>query len=65
MNKQVACLAQSIEALGMMNDALQHLRKDLLPTNPKMFAILAEGPLEEISRLKVQIEEQTQALVAA
>lgn len=64
MNQQEAILAQTIEQLERMNRVLAHLREDVLPKNAKLFAVMIEGPLEEISRLKAQIEEQTQALVA-
>ena len=65
MNHQEAILAQTIEQLERMNRVLAHLREDVLPKNPKLFAVMIEGPLEEISRLKSQIEEQAHALVAA
>lgn len=57
-------LAQTIEMLELMNDALRHLRKEVLPKNPRMFALMAEGPLEEMRRLQTQIEQLT-AQVAA
>ena len=65
MNQQGAILAGTIEHLERMNRVLAHLRQDVLPKNPKSFAVMIEGPLEEISRLKSQIEAQTHALVAA
>ena len=36
---------------GRMLRALQALRTDVAPTNPELYAALAEGPLEEIHRL--------------
>ena len=48
-----------------MNRVLAHLRDDVLPKNPKLFKVMIEGPLDEISRLKDQIEAQSRALVAA
>ena len=35
------------------------LRRELLPGQPKKFAILAEGPLEEIRRLQIEVEQLT------
>ena len=59
MNKQSERLAQSIEMLELMNDALRHLRTEVLPKNPRMFALMAEGPLEEMRRLQGEIEQLT------
>ena len=65
MSKEQETLGQTIEQLERMNRVLAHLRKDVLPKNPKLFKVMIEGPLDEISRLKDQIEEQSRALVAA
>ena len=65
MSKEHEALAQSIEQLERMNRVLAHLREDVLPKNPKLFKVMIEGPLDEISRLKDQIEAQSQALVTA
>jgi hypothetical protein len=42
-----------------MSEALADLRRELLPAQPKKFAMLAEGPLEEIRLLQVEIEQLT------
>lgn len=64
MSIEAARLAKSIEQLQLMNGALEILRNDVLPKNPKLFAVMAEGPLEEIRRLHAEIQRQTEALVA-
>jgi hypothetical protein len=51
-----AILTQTVEQLERMNEALVALRRELLPTQPRKFAILAEGPLEEMRRLQADIE---------
>ena len=56
MNKE-AILDQTVEQLGRMNEALATLRRECLPREPRKFAILAEGPLEEIRRLQADIEQ--------
>ena len=38
---------------------------ELLPRQPRKFAILAEGPLEEIRRLRDEIEHLTGTLATA
>jgi hypothetical protein len=64
MNKPEAILAQTVEQLERMSEALAALRKELLPGQPKKFAILAEGPLEEMRRLQVEIEQLTAQITA-
>jgi len=63
--KTEAILTQTVEQLEKMNEALVALRRELLPGQPKKFAILAEGPLEDIRRLQVEIEQLTASLTAA
>jgi hypothetical protein len=64
MNKSDAILTQTVEQLERMNDALAALRRELLPTQPKKFAILAEGPLEEMRRLQTELEQLTAEIAA-
>ncbi len=58
-------LAKTIEQLELMNEALRLLRLEILPKNSRLFAVMAEGPLAEIEKLRRQIEEQAQLLAAA
>jgi uncharacterized small protein (DUF1192 family) len=64
MNKE-AILDQTVEQLGRMNEAIAALRRECSPGQPRKFAILAEGPLEEIRRLQAEIEQLTAELAAA
>ena len=64
MNKE-AILDQTVEQLGRMNEALAALQRECLPGQPKKFAILAEGPLEEIRRLQAEIEQLTAGMATA
>ena len=63
--KPEASLTQTVEQLERMNEALGALRRELLPGQPKKFAILAEGPLEDIRRLQVEIEQLTASFTSA
>ena len=65
MNNTAAILEQTVEQLERMNTALSALRRELLPRQPRKFAILAEGPLEEIRRLRDEVEHLTETLAAA
>lgn len=59
-----AILSQTLEQLDLMNQALAALRRDYLPRQPKKFAILAEGPLEELRRLQADVEQLSAELAA-
>lgn len=63
--KTEAILTQTVEQLERMNEALGTLRRELLPGQPKKFAILAEGPLEEIRRLQADVEKLTTQIATA
>jgi hypothetical protein len=52
-------LDQAIEQLGRMYRALADLRKEVLPVNARNFALMAEGPMDEIRRLEEQIGSYT------
>ena len=64
MNKTEAILNQTLEQLEHMNEALAALRKELLPAQPRKFAILAEGPLEDMRRLQGELEQLTAEIAA-
>jgi hypothetical protein len=64
MNKTEAILTQTVEQLERMSEALAALRRELLPGQPKKFAILAEGPLEDMRRLQRELEQLTAEIVA-
>lgn len=58
-------LTQTMEQLERMNEALAALRRELLPGQPKKFAILAESPLEEMRRLQAEVEQLTTQIATA
>ena len=60
-----AILDQTVEQLELMTKALASLRREHLPNQPKTFAILAEGPLEEIRRLQLEIEQLSAEIATA
>ena len=65
MNQNEGILTQTVEQLERMNAALSSLRRELLPHEPRKFAILAEGPLDEMRRLQREIERLTAGMAAA
>ena len=54
-----AQLDQAVERLGHMYRAMAALRAEVLPVNARQFALMAEGPVDEIQRLLAQIDAYT------
>ncbi|MCW3096742.1 MAG: hypothetical protein JWL77_2360 [Chthonomonadaceae bacterium] len=50
-------LEQAVEQMGRMCRALAALNTDVLPKSRQQFALMAEGPLEEIRRLEEEISQ--------
>jgi hypothetical protein len=58
-------LYQAIEQLGRMQRILESYRNEILNENPRNFAMLAEGPLEQIRQLQSQIDDYVRRLEGA
>ncbi len=58
-------LYQAIEQMGRMQRLLESYRNEILARNPRNFAMLAEGPLEQLRQLQTQIDQYVQRLEAA
>ena len=56
MNTPEQNIRQAVASIVMMSDSLNALCDRTLPINPKLFAVLAEGPIEQIRDLLNQIE---------
>ncbi len=55
-------LQQAIEQMGRMQRILESYRSDILPKNPRNFAVFAEGPLDEIRNLQAEIAAYVERL---
>lgn len=55
---------QTLEQLERMYRALALLRRDVLPQNPRQFAVLAEAPLDHVRRLQEELEQYRVSLLA-
>ena len=60
-----AQLQQAIEQMGRMQRILESYRNEILAKNARNFALLAEGPLEQLRQLQAQIDEYVQQVEAA
>ena len=57
-------LGQAIEQMGRMQRILESYRNEILTKHPRNFALVAEGPLEQLRQLQQQIDEYIQRLEA-
>lgn len=57
MIENEAQLQQALEQIENLCHALQSLRADVFPKNPRNFAIRAEGPLDEIRKLQAAVDD--------
>jgi hypothetical protein len=64
MSANEAILTQTVEQLEPLNEALSAPRRELLPAQPKKFAILAEGPVKDMRRLQEEIQQLTADIAA-
>ena len=58
-------LYQAIEQMGRMQRILESSRNEILTKNPRNFAVLAEGPLEQLRQLQAQVAEYVHRVEAA
>lgn len=59
-----AQLHQALEQIQGLCRAIDSLREDIFPKNPKNFATLAEGPVDEIRKLQADIDAYINRLEA-
>ncbi len=59
-----AQLRQAIEQIQSLCRAIDGLRADIFPKNPRNFAIMAEGPVDEIRKLQIDIDAYINRLEA-
>jgi hypothetical protein len=58
-------LIQAIEQMGRMQRVLESYKRDILPKNPRSFAVFAEGPLDEIRNLQIEVDQYVRQLEQA
>jgi hypothetical protein len=50
-------LQQALDQMANLCRAVESLRAEVFPKNPRNFAILAEGPVDEIRKLQVDVDD--------
>ena len=63
MIKTEAQLHQALEQIENLCQAVKGLRADVFLKNPRNFAVLAEGPLDEIRKLQADVDRYITSLV--
>ena len=58
-------LRQAIEQMENLCHAINSLRAEVFPKNPRNFAILAEGPVDEIRKLQMDVDDYLTRLEGA
>ena len=56
MIQNEAQLKQALDQIENLCHAVQSLRADVFPKNPRNFAILAEGPVDELRKLQTDVD---------
>ncbi len=49
-------LRVALEQMQRLLCALDDLKEEVLPKDPKLFAVMAEGPLEDLDRLRQEVQ---------
>ena len=62
MNDDANRMQVSLEQIGLLIRAIEDLKENVLPKDPKLFAVLAEGPLDQMSRIRQEIDQYVGAL---
>jgi hypothetical protein len=65
MNTPTENIAQVVQAIGQMQAALEALSRETLPVNPRLFAVMAEGPVDQMRDLLNQLDALTAVLPGA
>jgi hypothetical protein len=52
------------EQMGHLIRALEDLKQNVLPKDPKLFALMSEAPLDDLERLRTEIVELVQRELA-
>ncbi|NLY00935.1 MAG: hypothetical protein GXY83_33000 [Rhodopirellula sp.] len=57
MNRDLNRLRVTLEQMERLIRALDDLKENVLPKDPKLFAAMAEGPLQDLDRLREEVRE--------
>ena len=64
MIKNIHQLRVTMEQMERLFQALDDMRENVLPRDPRLFALMAEAPLDDLNRMRAEISEYAQELNA-
>ncbi|MSR56846.1 MAG: hypothetical protein EXS05_04145 [Planctomycetaceae bacterium] len=62
MNRDLNRLRTTMQQMDRLIRALDDLRQNVLSKDPSLFATMAEGPLEDLGRLRKEVSEYVDEL---
>jgi len=62
MIRDIQRLQVTMQQMEHLLRALEDLRETVLPQDPKLFALLAEAPLDDLARLRQEVHEFVEVL---
>jgi hypothetical protein len=62
MTRELNRLRTTLEQMERLIRALDDLKENVLAKDPKLFATMAEGPLEDLGRLRKEVHEYVDEL---
>lgn len=62
MIRNLSRLSVTMEQLERILRALEDLRQNVLPKDPRLFATMAEAPLDDLQRLRSEVHEYVREL---
>jgi len=58
MNDNMLRIQVTIQQINRMAAALESLSDEMLQKNPKLFAVMAEAPLDDLDRMLTEVEQR-------
>ena len=62
MNRDLNRLRVTMEQMDRLIRALDDLKENVLPKDPTLFATMAEGPLDDLERLRKEVRKYVDEL---
>jgi len=62
MNSDLSRLRVTMEQMERLIRALEDLKENVLPKDPSLFATMAEGPLDDLQRLRHEVRQHVDHL---
>ncbi len=64
MSTDMSRVKVTLEQIARLISALDDLKQNVLPRDPQLFAVMAEGPLDDLQRMRGEICQYVEELQA-